>query len=118
MSGLVFPEKVLVANGATTSSAVRLNGNRLVGIALPSAITSTTATFELAFPSDIGGGDVAGTWKRAVSTAGVAMSITFVANDYVVIDPSALSGATWVRLVMGSAEGAAREITVALSKRM
>lgn len=106
-----------VGNGATNSSWVRCDGLRVVGIVLPATITSTTATFELAFPLEIGTRETQGTAKRAVSTAGTAMSITFVANDYVVVDDSALSGATWIRLVMGSAEGAAREIGVVLSDR-
>lgn len=106
-----------VANGQTVSSWVRLDGLRVVGIVLPAVITSTSAQFECAFDDGFGERLTPGTALDVVSTAGTDMSITFVASDYVVIDDSALSGAPFLRLVMGSAEGAAREIGVVLADR-
>lgn len=95
---------VTVANGATVSSAIDLGNLSVVGLILP-VLTSTAITFQA---SD----SLAGTYQAVKGSDGNSVSYTVASSTYVVILPTALAGIRFLKLVCGSAEGAARTITV------
>lgn len=117
MAGTALLNTVVVANGATKSTPLELNGAEVVGIILPSAMTSTTMTFEMAMQQTSDRALVNADWHEVNSTASSAFSVTFAANEWIVVDPNALSGCQFLRLVMGSAEGADRTIGLVTRSR-
>lgn len=100
---------VVIANGAQTSGAIETkagNDMALVGIITPAALTSTTMTFTACHT------DIAGTFVSVVDTTGTAVSITVAASKFIKIDPITFCGVSFLKVVGGSAEGAARTITL------
>lgn len=94
-----------IANGAQTSDEVTLtDGQTLVGIITPAALTSTAMTFTA---SDVAGGTFVAV--RDVGGAS-AYSVTVAAGYYVPVDPRVFAGVRALKCVAGSAEGAARSI--------
>jgi hypothetical protein len=98
---------VTIANGATVSNAIDLGEKAIVGIQLPSALTSTALTFTA---SDV----IDGTYNPVTKIDGNAYSITVAAAKYIVISPVDLAGIRYLKLVAGSAEAAARDIILML----
>ncbi len=97
---------VTIANGAQNSSVIELNGFQLAGIQMPAAFTGTTITFLVATT-------LAGTYQALYNLTG-AVSYAVGASRFVAIDPKDFQGTPYIKLVSGSAEGAARSFTVAL----
>lgn len=93
-----------IASSGTVSSALDLKENTLVGLLMPSAFTGTTLTFQAATSAG-------GTYREVVGTDGNAISFTVAAAKYVVIQPAVLAGVRFLKIVSGSAEGAARTVT-------
>jgi hypothetical protein len=102
--------EVTVANGGTTSNAFDARGHAITGVELPAALTSTALTFEVARA-------LAGAYKALEDDAGNPVAMV-VAADKVVApaseDAPALFGLPFVKLVLGSAEGAERKLWVYL----
>lgn len=97
-------QTVTVANGATTSDAVNLNGFGMVGLILPSALTSTAMTFT---------GSQDGTnYSALYNVAGTQLAITIAASRIVLFSPGDFVGINFVKLIAGSAEGSDRLIQV------
>lgn len=61
-----------IANDAATSSAFPFNGQRVVGVIVPSAWTAADISFEIEYPS--------GTWVKVVNRAGALYKLTGVAT--------------------------------------
>ncbi len=97
-----------IANGGTTSGIVFMHGTPLVGIDC-SQLTSTAITLL----NSIDGG----LSFRPVSdaTTGTAFSATVAANRYHNVNPP-IRGLDMVKVVTGSAEGAARTVILVGSK--
>lgn len=94
-----------IANTAQTSDEVTLtDGQTLVAIITPSALTGTAMTFTA---SDVSGGTFVAV--RDVGGAS-AYSLTVAASQYVPVDPRVFAGARAIKLVSGSAESAQRLI--------
>lgn len=108
MSGLVRgssdAQSVTVANAGTTSSAIQIGGASMVALILPAALTSTTVTFTASDTQ-------AGTFVPVYKSDGTAVSATVAASRAVAL-PVELFPFNWIKLVTGSAEGAARTIKV------
>lgn len=99
---------VTIANGAQSSSLVKLNGFALVGISTPAALTGTAITFE---SCDVTGATCV---PLKVTTSGTALSYTVTTSSYYAIDPAPFQGVQYLKLKSGSAEGAARTLVVSL----
>ena len=95
-----------IANGATESSEINLNGKTVCGLIMPSAFTGTTMTFK-------GARTVGGTFVTLKDTSGTDKSITVGTSRYIILDPADFAGIENLKLVSGSAEGAARDVYVA-----
>jgi len=99
---------VNIANGATESDVIPLNGMGLCGIVLPAAFTSTALTFEACDTAS-------GTYVPVKSTtSGSAISYTVAQGTYAAIDPKDFVGIQFLKIKAGTAEGAARVLLVSL----
>lgn len=105
--GQVLQSSVAIANGGTTSAAIPTQGLSLVGIFLPAALTSTTLTFTACATEG-------GTYEPMYSKAGTALSYTVGTSRYLTIDPSDFAGVPFFKMVLGSAEIAARTLVCSL----
>lgn len=94
-----------IANGETVSGAVDLNDFALSGFITPAALTGTTMTFQ-------GSADNGATYVAVHGTDGAAISYTVTTSKYYAINPINFLGLTHIKIVSGSAEGAARDITL------
>lgn len=99
---------VTIASGQTASGAFDRAHYSIMGIITPGTLTGTALGFSA---SD----ELAGTY-RTVYKDGTAASVAMAADRAIGIDDLALALAPWrfLKLVSGSAEGAAREFTVIL----
>lgn len=98
---------VVIANGGTVSAALQLQGLVLCGIQLPAAFTGTTLTFQASVDGT--------TFQPVKSTAsGTALSYTVAQGTYVAIDPKDFQGINYLKVVSGTAEGAARTLNLAV----
>lgn len=96
-----------IASGQTVSAAIPTAGLSLCGVQLPAAFTGTTLTFQ---------GSVDGTTYQVIksTTSGTSLSYTVAQGTFAAIDPTPFYGLSYIKLVSGSSEGAARAFTVAL----
>lgn len=111
MRGDLAITKVSIASGGTTSEAVDVRGYALTGIELPTDFTGTAITFLAARTKD-------GTYRAVEDDAGDAVSVVVAQNTVAVLTSEyapALSGLPFIKIVSGSAEGAAREVWLYLS---
>lgn len=94
---------VTIASGATTSGIINLYGTRLVGLILPAAMTGTKITVQ---------GSVDGTnfYTLYTDLGATKTEITFTANAFVALQPSATLPTQYVRFVSGASESAARSL--------
>ncbi len=92
-----------VLSGATSSDAIQLNGFGLVGLILPSALTSTTMTFT--------GSQDGTTYTALYNTSGSLLTVTVAASRIILFVPGDLVGVNYIKLVFGTAEGADRAIS-------
>lgn len=98
---------VVIANAATASAALDLGSGTVCGIYIPSSFTGTSITFTSALT-------FTGTYAPVKDGAGAAVSKTVAAGDYVYLDPAIFAGIQYIKVVSGSAEGAARTVTFAV----
>jgi hypothetical protein len=96
--------EVTIANGATSSGAVDLQGRGVVQIILPAAFTGASITFT-ASPND-------GTYQALYNTSNTALSMTVTQGRTYILAPSDLVGVRYLKLVSASAEGASRTIGI------
>lgn len=110
MSNLVQHKSVVIANGATTSGAIELEGGAtIVGIRLPSAFTGTSITLTESTSTT-------GTFQAVYDNTGTQITFTVAASRTVLIDPSYTLGLRFIKLVSGSSEGADRTIQVIIKE--
>jgi hypothetical protein len=107
MSGTCTHIDVTVANLGTTSTAADLNGLDVVGIIFPTGTEGTSCTFEMAMAGARQTDPVTADWFPVKSTAGSAFTVTYAAGDWIVVDPDALSGCRYLRLVVSAQTGIA-----------
>ena len=63
---------VTISSGAATSEAFSFQGQRVIGVVVPSAWTAGDVSFEIEYPS--------GTWVKVVDRAGALYKLTGVAT--------------------------------------
>lgn len=95
---------VTIANGGTTSTAADLGACTPVAVVTPAALTSTAFTFTASFDG--------ATYTAVYDTFGTAASATVAASRWVVLSPADWYGVKKMKIVAGSAEGAARTIQI------
>lgn len=93
-----------VASGQTTSDAINCNGQGIVGVILPAALTSTSFTFT--------GSQDNSTFTALYNTSGTQLAVTCAVSRIVLFTPGDLIGLQYIKLVMGSSEAADRTIQV------
>ena len=93
-----------IAISATVSDAIDLGGASLNAIVTPLALTGTTMTFQ--------GSHDGTTYNAIYDTAGAAVTVTVAASRFIPLAPSDFSGVRYIKVVSGSAEAAARSITL------
>lgn len=104
--GILISIPATIANGVQESAALDMGGFTLCGILLPAAFTGTALTFEV---SD----SLSGTFVALKSTtSGTALSYTVAQGTYAAIDPKDFQGVNFLKLKSGTAEGAARALTL------
>lgn len=97
-----------IAASAATTGVIPLKGMSLVGIYFPAVFTGTAVTFTACDTE-------AGTFVPVKSTtSGSALSYTVAQGTYAAIDPAALAGVNFLKIVSGSTEGSARTLKLAL----
>lgn len=99
-----------ISSGQSLSEEINLSEFRLVGIQLPSNISSATAlTFQA--------GGVSGALDNMYTNAGVELNYTVAASRFIVIDPAHFVGAPFLKVRTGTSgsptsQGADRTITL------
>ena len=101
---------VTIASSGTTSQAVDLGEWLVAGIVTPAALTGVAFTFTASASET-------GTYNACYDSTGTAISVTVAPSRHILIEPQTFAGAQWLKLVSGSTEAAAREITLVLHKR-
>lgn len=92
-----------IDSSGTVSNAVDLGDRTLVGLQLPT-MTGTAITFQASTSLD-------GTYVAVKGSDGASISYTTASSTYVAIQPAVLAGIRFIKIVSGSAEGAARTVT-------
>jgi hypothetical protein len=95
---------VTIAESGTVSTAADLVGARLVAIITPGTLTGTAMTFQGSVDNS--------TFVAVHNDLGAAISATVAASRYIVLDPADFAGIRYIKVVSGSAEAAARTITL------
>lgn len=95
---------VTIANGAQLSSAVDLLGFTLCAVETPGTFTGTAITFEVSSDNS--------TFVPVHKEDGNAYSITVAASRATIVDISKFRGFRYLKIKSGSAEGAARTVTL------
>ena len=90
-----------IASGQTVGVAFDTEKATLVGLQFPT-MTGTTMTFQVSADNT--------TYTALKDTAGASVSITIASTTAISIDRAVFQGWRWIKLVSGSAEGAARSI--------
>lgn len=100
--------EAVIPTGQTTSNAVDLKGNTLLGIVTPPALTGSALTFLVS----VDGGDYV-TLKKSEDGSS-AYSVNVAANLYIPVVPSTWIGIRYVKVVSGSTETRAGDTTIKL----
>lgn len=97
---------VVIANGGTTSAAINVAGNQVVGFIFPASFEGATISFTAA-PTATGTYD-------AVKNAndGSALTVYSAASTFVPVNPADLSALQYFKIVSASSVGADRTIKV------
>ena len=91
---------VVIANGASLSGAVDLQGYILTGIVMPAAWTAASLTFAGA-PSNEQSGE-AGTFVPIYDDAGTEYTVSADTSRVLQIDPVKLAGVRWLKVRSGT----------------
>jgi hypothetical protein len=99
-------KQVTIANGATTSGEVDLGQTSVVALLMPADFTGTAITF---LSAEAAGG----TFRTVTNADGTDYSVVVAGGVHVALDPSALCGVRFLKLVSDAAEGGARTVILA-----
>jgi hypothetical protein len=88
-------ESVTIANGQTTSGAIKIFGTTLCGVVVPASFTGTTLQFQ---------GSHDGTNFNTLYKDGADLSVTVTSSKFVVLQPADFAGVNYLKLVSGSAQ--------------
>lgn len=109
VQALCDPEDVVIANGASLSGGLNLNGRVLCGVYMPGAWTAAGLSFAAC-------DTLAGTYE-AIQTATAEYVATAAASQYVALDPVVFYGVRFIKVRSGTValavnQGAARTLTL------
>jgi len=96
--------ELTIAISTTTSGAISLETKGLVGILMPAAFTGTVLTFS--------GSPDGTTYGNLYNADNTAYSITVAVDRFYMLNPADFLGASYVKIVSGSTEAAARILSV------
>ena len=105
MAGEIRADTLTVASSGTDSTTVEMDGDKFaVRLITPAAITSTTLTFKVGIDSS----------NMVVLKVqdGTTLTYTVAASGAYILEPADFVGARFIQVIMGSAEGAARTLTL------
>ncbi len=97
-------ETVTIANGATLSSAVDLDGLGLVGIIMPAAFTGATIGFMVSPDNS--------TFTDLYTTANTIIAMSVTQGRAYAMQAGDLAGFRYLKIKSASSEGAARTLTL------
>ncbi len=92
-----------IANGGTASAGVELLGHAPIAVITPAALTSTSAEIQ----ASVDGGT---TWLPVHDRTGTKYTLTLSTSRWTAISPADIAGLPMVRIVVASAEAAARTL--------
>ena len=95
---------VTIANGATQSDSIDLDGLCLVGVFVPSGFDGTTLTFQTSLDDS--------TYVDVQDGAGNAYSVTVAASKYVPVDPTKMVGVRYLKITSGTTQSPAATLTL------
>lgn len=95
---------VTIANGETVSSAAFMKNGVAGAIQFPAALTGTALTFQVSYDGV--------TYTALYATGGSAVSYTVAASRVIPLDKEVFGAFPYIKLVSGSAEGAARTLII------
>ncbi len=95
---------VTIANGATTSGSIDLQGRGLVAMIMPAAFTGSTVSFQIS-PDDV-------TYYDLYNTNNTQLSCTVTQGRAYLFVPGDFVGVRYLKVKSGSTEGGARVITL------
>lgn len=98
-------QTLTVANGATTSDACTATDWALFSMITPAALTSVACTFTVC-------NTLAGTYVPLYDSAGVIVPTTTISTSRAFDLPTQLASFLYFKVVLGSAEGAARSLVI------
>lgn len=101
--GQVAPITATIANGQTTSGAIDARGLSQIGLVMPSAFTGTTISFNVSADG--------ATYQALYDATNTLVSVTVAASRSYAL-PSTLLAWPYFKIVSGSAEAAARTLTI------
>lgn len=109
VQALCDPEDVVIANGASLSGGLNLNGRVLCGIYMPAPWTAAGLTFAAC-------DTLAGTYVP-IQTATAEYAATAAASQFIALDPVVFYGVKFVKVRSGTLaaavnQGAARTLTL------
>lgn len=97
---------VVIASGQTVSAALDCGGFSLVGLVIPAAFTGTAITFQVSADGV--------TYQPLYDSSNTVVSITVAQGRSYALAPTNFQGAAFLKIVSGTAEGAARTIVCSL----
>lgn len=105
MSVLRTTSEATIAISGTTSDTITVpSGKKLVGFITPGALDGSAFTFKGAVNAD--------DTPINVYNGGTAYSVNVGTSRYVAVDPNVFLGLSYIKIVSGSTETAARTITL------
>jgi hypothetical protein len=96
-------EDVAIANGTTTSDAIRTAGFAIFGLVMPTAFTGASISFTVSHDGT--------TYQALYDTTNTLVSLTVSASRSYDL-PTALAAWSYFKIVSASSEGAARTLYV------
>ena|SRR5579871_5133801 len=100
---MLEPHPATIATSSQTSSEVQANGLLIAGVITDPAMSSTSFTFYGAVQSG-------GPYYRISDGAGSALTKTFVAGDYVPLEPYLFAGVNFLQAKGNATEAATRTL--------
>ena len=96
-------ETFTIANGQTTSNAIKLMGRSLAALIMPAAFTGTSLTIKASIDGV--------TYLDAYNTDGNILTISCAANRYICLFTPDFFATEYIKIVSSGAEGAERVVT-------
>jgi hypothetical protein len=104
--GYLVQAPIPIPSASATSAPITTHGLNLVGLQMPSSLTSTSITFAVSSTLN-------GTYVPLYNSSG-QVSYTVAASRYISINPSDFNGVYYFEVIMGSTEAAARTLTASM----